>query len=166
MAKKHSKSIIGNAINNMSYLELAFYLKHVNKNIDYFYDIILFIIDYLFMSFAYMTPNNSIIKILTIINIGAHIIVKALIHINFYNLLYKNKESKRLKILGVSMIIFIFFTSFLWLFLFMSLIKNINLLKLISGWLSIIIGIIIVLLGIADKTIWVFVDGMEKIKND
>lgn len=162
---KKQKSIFGSESNNISGLELASALKNSNKNIDYFLDIIIFMLSSIWMFYAYMLTINPSMKLFTIINIGLTIIAKALIHLNFYNLLFKNKKSKNLKILGFFMIVFIFLSFALWMFLFTIVYKNTDthslqsMVKSFSGLYTLVTGIILVILGIADKTVWTFVDG-------
>lgn len=153
-------------------LVIARSLKKQSKGLELIIDLIILGVNLLWTFYSYIN-NGSEMKIFSMINLGAQLIGKALIHFTFYNCLRKNKLSKSLKIFGYLMIT-LYLISLVFYFLIIFLGYNSEFISIQSlfsnkiGQLMLLGGAIFSITEILDKIMYTFADGMieKEVQND
>lgn len=145
-------------------LVIASCIKKQNKGIELCLDLAILLVNLLWTFYSYIN-TSQIMKVFSMVNIGAQVLGNGLVHFAFFNSLRQNKQSNRLRIFGKMMVV-LYSLSFILLFLFVSFGSNwkfidiSSLINSVVGWLILIGGVIFAVTEILDKIMYSVAAGM------
>ncbi|MDV0431340.1 hypothetical protein RXV91_10705 [Lactiplantibacillus sp. DA1] len=170
--RKQSDSVVGkqlreeySSINNAQKIQEE---KELNKTTDFFLDLLIYFISMIWMFFAFMDTSSLTMRYFAIVNFGVQTMFKLAMHLSFYSAMHKYHPEMRIRWLAFC-IQALFFVGLLGLVFVFKLVSNVpgdstfsDILKSLSGIMTLLDGVLIFFVGVLDKICWTFISYTDK----